>query len=363
MADRIRIGVVGASAQRGWAMWSHLPALASLPDYEISAVAASTPEKSAAAARRWGAARSFTDPHELIESPDVDLVTIAVVLPSRVGLVQAAAAAGKHIYCEWPLAGDGTEAGRFLASATAAGVRHAVGLQTRHHPAIQHLRDLIADGWAGDILSASLTYSLSTPQTWPKSHAPMIGTPNLSRLVVVGGHATDLFRRVVGDFAELSATLATRLPVAVIAETGEHLPISTPDQILVTGSLTSGAVASVHITTGSPAGSGYRFEVHGTAGRLLMMAGDDSLVGPDFTLYGSQSRTQLRPIVLPPRYLAGSPDEPVAVRNVRQVYGDLAEAIRSGAPLEPDFATGLQVHQLLDTIELAALSGQRQTVS
>ncbi|KDA40539.1 Gfo/Idh/MocA family oxidoreductase [Frankia sp. CeD] len=177
---------------------------------------------------------------------------------------------------------------------------------------------------------------------------------------MVGGHGLDLFRQIIGDFCEVSATLATRLPVAVIADSGERKPITTPDQILVTGTLRSGGVASVHITTGSPMGSGYRFEVHGTAGRLLMVADGDSLVGPQFIVYGSQSHGQMRRIELPPEYPAGSPNIPIAVHNVRRVYHDLAEAIHTGVEVEPSFKNGWQVHRLLDTIERAARSGKRQ---
>ncbi|OHV57180.1 hypothetical protein CgIS1_22420 [Frankia sp. CgS1] len=118
----------------------------------------------------------------------------------------------------------------------------------------------------------------------------------------------------------MSATLATRLPVAVIADSGERKPITTPDQILVTGTLRSGGVASVHITTGSPMGSGYRFEVHGTAGRLLMVADGDSLVGPQFIVYGSQSHGQMRRIELPPEYPAGSPNIPIQILNGRGLF-------------------------------------------
>jgi hypothetical protein len=104
MPDKIRVGVVGASAVRGWALGAHRPVLAASSDFAVTAVAGSTAANAAAAAQVWGAEHSFADPVELINHPEVDLVVLAVVLPRRVGLIQAALDAGKHVYCEWPLA-------------------------------------------------------------------------------------------------------------------------------------------------------------------------------------------------------------------------------------------------------------------
>jgi predicted dehydrogenase len=364
VSDVIKVGVIGASAERGFARWVHLPALGASPHYRVAAVAASDPAKAAAAAALWGADSAYDDPLRLLEDPEVDLVTIAVPLTRRDGLVAAAIEAGKHVYCEWPLAYDGVQAAGFRDAADAAGVANVSGLQSRHHPVLRHLRDLVAGGWAGTPLTASLTWTMSTPPTWPARHRSLINTKAVSRLHVVGGHVLDIFRRVVGEFTELSATLATRLPEAVLLETGERLPIGTPDQISVTGTLQSGAVGTVQIVTGSPQGAGYRLEVHGTAGRLLLVSSDDSLIGPQFALSGSQGPTaEPRPIPLPDRYRQILPDVPVAVSNVHQVYSDLAESLRTGSPFAPSFEAGAEVHRIIDAIEASAATGIRQRLA
>jgi predicted dehydrogenase len=64
----------------------------------------------------------------------VDVVVITVKVPAHAQLVQAALAAGKHVYCEWPLARTTEEAESLVALARAAGVRHTIGLQARHAP-------------------------------------------------------------------------------------------------------------------------------------------------------------------------------------------------------------------------------------
>ncbi|MFF4414554.1 Gfo/Idh/MocA family oxidoreductase [Streptosporangium sp. NPDC001559] len=72
----------------------------------------------------------------LAEHPEVDLVVITVRVPAHAELVEAALAAGKHVYCEWPLARTTDEADTLTKSAHSTGVHHAVGLQARCAPAI-----------------------------------------------------------------------------------------------------------------------------------------------------------------------------------------------------------------------------------
>lgn len=355
----IRVGVVGAHAERGWGRAVHLPALSALPAYEITAVAGTSEESARAAAEVWGATHAFTDPSALMAHPDVDLVVIAVQLPSRDGLVDAAIAAGKHVYCEWPLALTADSAAGFRDRADAAGVRHAVGLQSRHHPAVLRLRELIAEGRIGDVLSASLTYSLSSPEVWSQRYAALFdATKGVNHLAVVCGHSLDMFRSAVGDFAELSATLATRVTHVTLEETGERVEVTSPDQIVVGGLLESGAAASAHFMTGGPAGAGFRVEVHGRTGRLVLTAADESLVGPALTLHATDGTSAPAPLPLPAR--RALPDAPVAVANVAEVYTDLAHAIRTGSPHTPGFDTATTTHRLLDTIREAAETGVRQ---
>ncbi|WP_344179807.1 Gfo/Idh/MocA family oxidoreductase [Streptomyces albidochromogenes] len=363
MADRIRVGVVGAHAERGWGRGIHLPALAaSRDDYEITAVAGTSQESARAAAGVWGARHAFDDARELMAHPEVDLVTIAVQLPQRDGLVDAAIAAGKHVYSEWPLALDADTAERLRAGAEKAGVRHAVGLQSRHHPAIRLLRDLLADGLVGEVLSTSLSYSLAAPEVWSQRYAALFDhTKGVNHVAVVGGHALDMYGSAVGGFAELSATLTTRIDRVTMQETGEEIEVTSPDQIVVAGLLESGAAASAHFMTGGPRGDGFRIEVHGRAGRLVLRSTDDSLVGPEFVLTHARANgAPAEEIALPAAYRPALDGVPSPVSNVHQVYADLARAIRTGESFEPDFGTAARTHRLLDAVKRSAATGERQ---
>src|SRR5205807_704183 len=94
--SRIRVGIVGASAQRGFASLAHIPALQALPQFEIAAVCTSNQDSADAAARHFGVPLAFCDPEKLARHPEIDLVTVSVKAPDHYRPVMAAIAAGKH---------------------------------------------------------------------------------------------------------------------------------------------------------------------------------------------------------------------------------------------------------------------------
>src|SRR5438045_2417418 len=154
MGGKIRVGIVGASASRGFASIAHVPALQALSQFEIAAVCTSRQETAEAAARHYGVPLAFSDPAQLAAHADVDLVTVSVKVPDHLSPVMAAIEAGKHVYCEWPLGRDSDEAARMLDAAESRDIRHAVGLQGQMSPAINFVKDLIADGYVGRVLTA-----------------------------------------------------------------------------------------------------------------------------------------------------------------------------------------------------------------
>ncbi|WP_112140454.1 Gfo/Idh/MocA family protein [Glycomyces dulcitolivorans] len=362
MANGIGLGIIGAHAQRGWARAVHLPALRESPDFDVVAVASTGAAQAAEAAAVWGAERSYADAHELLADPAVEAVLVAVQLPKRGDLVEAAIAAGKHVYVEWPLAPDADTALRYRDLAEAAGVRHAVGLQTRNHPAIRYLRELIAAGEIGEVLSASLHYSIGTAETWSERYADLFDkTKGVNHLAVVGGHAMDQFGHALGPFTELTGRLSTRIPEVRIAETGAPLQVTSPDQILAHGVLASGAPASVHIMTGGPAGAGYRLEVQGRTGRLVLVSADESLVAPRYTLSKTTAAgTEAMPV--PKRHWTNGSDNPSPSDNAGEVYRGFAAAIRTGVAAEPNFDTAATVHRTQDAIRTSDATGLRQTL-
>src|SRR6266478_4385705 len=152
ISNKIRVGIVGASPNRGFASIAHIPALQALPDFEISAVCTTRQDSADAAAKRYGVPLAFCDAEKLAQHPDVDLVTVSVKVPDHYPTVMAAVDAGKHVYCEWPLGRNTDEAARMRDAANRKGIRHAVGLQGQVSPAVKYTKDLIAEGYVGRVL-------------------------------------------------------------------------------------------------------------------------------------------------------------------------------------------------------------------
>src|ERR1700730_11883933 len=125
MTSKIRVGIIGASPNRGFASLSHIPALRGMPDFQIVAVCTSRRESADAAAKHYGVRLAFADPAKLAAHPDVDLVTVSVKVPDHYNPVMAVIDAGKHVYCEWPLGRNTEEAIRMRDAAARKGIKHA----------------------------------------------------------------------------------------------------------------------------------------------------------------------------------------------------------------------------------------------
>src|SRR5438093_10659990 len=130
------VGIIGVSPIRGWASTAHIPALRALTNYEIRALSAHNAESARALGEAFGVSAVFSNHEQLVTQPDIDLVVVTVKVPHHRELVSAALAAGKAVYCEWPLGRDLEEARAMAALAAEQGVRTAIGLQARQAPAI-----------------------------------------------------------------------------------------------------------------------------------------------------------------------------------------------------------------------------------
>src|SRR5438105_6903492 len=267
------VGIIGVSPIRGWAADAHIPALRALPNYEIRALSAHSAESARAAGEAFGVGAVFSDHEQLVIQPDIDVVAVTVRAPLHRQLVSAALAAGKAVYCEWPLGRDLDEAREMAALAAEKGVRTVVGLQGRQAPAIQFVQALLGAGYVGAVLATTMV-GLSVP-------GDVVGQPNAymldetngaNALTIAVGHSLDTINHVLGEFADLSAVSDLRRPLITIEETGEQIVKTAADQIAVIGTLTSGATASLHIRETGPGGTGFLWEINGTDGTLRITA-------------------------------------------------------------------------------------------
>jgi Oxidoreductase family, NAD-binding Rossmann fold len=174
MADMIRLGLIGASVQGTWSARSHLPAVQASPDVELTAVCTTKAASAEAARQAYGARLAFHDYREMIASPEIDAVAVVVRVPSHNAPTKAALEAGKHVYCEWPLARTTAEAVELSALAKANRLVTAVGLQARVNPALMHMKEQVEAGFVGEVVAVHVASMregvLSRPshRTWQR---------------------------------------------------------------------------------------------------------------------------------------------------------------------------------------------------
>lgn len=365
MAGKIRVGIIGASPERGWAAEAHIPALRALDEFEITAVSTSRRDSAEAAAAKFDVADAFDHYFPLVVHPNVDLVAVTVKVPYHHELVIAALNAGKAVYCEWPLGNGLEEAEEMAAIARDAATYAAVGLQARSSPVMAYLKDLIAEGYVGQVLSSTVVADAINwgPEILDCYTYLLERRNGATMLSIPFGHAVDALCWCLGEFNELTASFATRRPQVRHVESGNRLPSDVPDQIAVSGILQDGTVASIHYRGGVSRGTHFRWEINGTEGDLVVEAGGGHIQMLPLRLFGGrgaeQSVTELTP---PDRYNPIGDlllDNPQAA-SVARAYRCLAKDWATGKQQLPSFDDAVVRHRMLDAMTWAAEHGSRQ---
>ncbi|HEY8767307.1 MAG TPA: Gfo/Idh/MocA family oxidoreductase [Dehalococcoidia bacterium] len=364
-AKRIRVGIIGANPDRGWAAQAHIPALMSLSnDFQITALSTTRRESADAAGKLFGVPLAFDNHRELVNSPTVDVVAITVKVPYHLELASAALDAGKAVYCEWPLGNGLKEAETLAVLAKKKGVLAVAGLQARSAPSVAYVRDLIKQGYVGEVLSTTL---IGSGMGWGPTVEPYNAYTNdkkngATMLSIALGHAADALRCCLVEIERLSATMTLRRTTFRIDETGESKPMTADDQACVSGLLEGGAAVSIHYRGGRSRGTHLLWEINGTDGDLQLTSGGSQPQIFETEVRGGQgARFSLGILLVPEPYFWSPPQAQGPVRNVAQAYATFARDYREGTHLCPTFEDAVARHGMLNAIETAATTCQRQT--
>lgn len=366
MSMPIKVGIVGVNAERGWAATAHIPALRALPAYEIAALSTTRQASADAAGRAFGVGLTFEGHQDLVRSPEVDLVVVTVKVPHHREIVTAAVDAGKAVYCEWPLGRDLSEARAMAEHASEQGISTLIGLQSRRAPAILYVRNLIAHGYLGTVLSTTMVGSSALGGVVDRGNAYTLDKDNAANmLTIAAAHSMDVMGVVLGEFDELSAAVDTRRPDITVLETGEHRRKTSPDQLGVIGRLKSGATASIHFREGHHGGTGFLWEINGSEGTVQLRANGGHPGMFALTVSGSRGREPLTDMPVPPAYSHHTPGIEhldTMAAGIARVYDSYERDVRSGSANAPHFTQALSTHRLIETIEQAASTGHRTSL-
>jgi len=377
-ARPVNVGVIGAGAIAR----AHAIAYASVRTYcgpEVPPVRlrllAETEERLAkAAAGRLGFEGWTTDWTEVVASPEVDLVSVVTPNFLHAPMAIAAAEAGKHVFCEKPMATNAGEAERMWQAAEAAGVAHGVNLNYRNVPALRFIARLIGDGRIGAVREFRAAYlqdwanDASIPRSW-KFDAAGAGAGALSG---VGTHVIDLARLLVGEIERVVSTTEIWIkerPLPASSSTFEKVegdaemaPVTTDDSAYFLARFASGAIGVFEISRCAPGRKNHlALEIHGSCGsitydfeqpnqvKVCTAGGDDDLAGFRTVLIGPAQDTGA---------LLAYPGIPVGFAEtiVFQIR-DLLRAIAGGPPMAPSFYDGWRAQVVVDAVLASAGRG------
>jgi len=305
MTDKkIRVGIVGATVTQGGSGWganAHVPALKALPQYELTAVCTSHEDTAKASAAAFGAERAFHRFGDMAADPDVDLLVVCVRVPGHRDLVMAGLQAGKAVLCEWPLGATLAEAEEMAGLASQRSVKTIVGLQARSDPTILYAADLVKEGYIGEVLTANLsTVAQAQLQRGPGRIWQGIRANGANTLTIAGGHAIDALCAVLGEFAEVSARVSTRIPQWRTLD-GKPVPVDAPDSINVVGRMVGGAEVTVNVAAVPSNPGGNRMEIYGREGALVIRADGSLNIGPS-QLHAGKGKEPVASMPVPTKY-------------------------------------------------------------
>jgi predicted dehydrogenase len=281
----VGIGLVGV----GWMGRVHSSAYRRVRDHfpdcggeALLVVAADeSADRARVAVEQLGFERGVTDWRQVIDDPEVEAVSITAPNHLHRDGALAAAAAGKHFWCEMPVGRSASETAEVAAAAASAGVRTIVGFNYRQAPAVQHAARLIASGALGDVRqyrSQFVAGYAASPQgvlSW-RFLRSLAGQGVLGDLM---SHAADMAQFLLGPIDRVVAHLETTVverPLAggggthfAVAEGGELGAVENEDTVLSVvhfASGVSGTIEASRVTVGPQAR--YAFEVNGERGAV-----------------------------------------------------------------------------------------------
>ncbi len=322
-----------------------------------------------AAAKKFGWKEYETDWKKLVERDDIDLVDITAPSNAHKDIAIGAAKAGKHVFCEKPLALNVADAREILEVVEKAGVKHMINFNYRKAPAIALAKKMIDDGLIGKIYHFRGVYlqdwiiDPEFPIVW-RLDKNVAGSGSHGDL---NAHIIDLARYLVGDFdcvVGMEETFIKERPLTEIGTTGGLIAkatggrgeVTVDDATLFLAKFVNGAVATFEATRFAAGRKNHnRFEINGSKGSIVFNLErmneleyynvDDPAGLQGFRLI--QATDPSHPYMQawwPAAHIIGYEHT-----FIHQVY-DLLQAIANDTMPMPSFVDGLKCQEVLDAV-------------
>ncbi len=339
--ERVRIGVIGTGIGA-----EHIKALGQVPEAVVTAVCSAQRERAEAVAARYGVSHATTDYRDLLGG-DVDAVIITTPPALHRAMVTDAAAAGKHILCEKPLAVTLDDARAMVAAVERAGVVHMINHHMRFGATYTAMHDRIAAGNLGTPTQADGRVAMNPIDylrgpMWSDSKAGWFVDKEQGGGLLAGSagpHVIDMLRWCWGEVAAVCGMSAVTVPQMTLGGGETVSGITGPDGFLALFRFASGAQAVVRGVPLAYKRGGFRIEFNGTGGALV--ATNTELLG------AAAGDTDLAPLPLPEM-----------LWDRAGILARFVHAIRDGEPSPaPSFRDGLAVQAILHALDEAMETG------
>jgi predicted dehydrogenase len=378
MMKPLRIGMIGyGGIGRVHAMaYKAIPFHYGLPSELVTITGVATSKTSSAqkAAAEIGCDFSTDDYRLLLTREDVDIIDCCAPNNIHEDIILAAAAAGKHIYCEKPLAMDAAQGLRMVEAVERANVKAQMTFNFRYFPAVMRARQLVTEGFLGRIFSFRGRYfrsgyiSPDKPFSWRLSKAASGG----GALFDLGSHVLDLAYYLLGDFGSVYATMDTLIkerPTA--AGSAQKVAVDVDDIALLHVRMADSTLGNVEISRmGTGSTNDLQIEIHGEKGALRFKSEDPSWLevydvrDPEQPLGGMRGFRKLETVQ---RYDgAKAPDwtmPPSFVRTHVECQYQFLKAVSDDLHVSPSLRDGLHIQAVMEAAAQSAAQGRWVNVS
>lgn len=355
------IGKVHAFAHRSLPlMYDPLPART-----RLVGVCTATEAAGLKAREQAGFEFATTNPRDLLARDDIHVIHCCTPNDAHADLLRDALAAGKHVYCDKPLTRTLAEAEDIASLARASGVVHRMTFNYRFVPAILRAKELIDDGFLGDVYQfrAAYLHAGYTDPNRPLSWRLQMARSGGGAVMDLGVHAFDLVRFLLGDFADVHAQLETFITARPDPKTGVSGTVDVDDVAIVQARMASGALGVVEasrLATGTQ--DDLRIELHGSRGALAFRLMDPNHLDiydntrPEAPLGGTRGTQRVESVARYPKpYAFGATKNPVGWPqfHIHCLY-DFISAVAQGELGTPNFDDGLAANRLVDACQRSA---------
>jgi predicted dehydrogenase len=353
--QELRVGIIGAG---NWARAAHLPAFANQEAVHVVGITDLDLGRAEALAEEFGIAKAYPDLEGMLDEAGLDILDIVTSRGMHFEPAMAGLGRDLDLLCEKPLGHNLREARSLYGRARERGVVAHMGFTFRYSPAVRYLRDLILDGFAGEVYHLQ-GFEQNALLVDPETPLPRIGfsrETDSGALHGYGSHLLDLARWILGEFEQVIGDMATYIQERPVMGEEARLRVEVDDSTTVLARFERGVQGLMQfskIAMGRP--PGVEMRIYGSKAGLWVRL-EDSPQGYERLWQATLEDRNFRPLEVPAEYSAGHDLRAGSNRNYyTALVGHFLQRVRERDMTagSSDFSDGLRAQEVLEAIEMS----------